>query len=222
MPRNIQHEINKLKKMILSLSSLVEDSVNKASASVLNVSKEDAELVIQNDEKIDEMEIEVEEECLKILALHQPVATDLRYIVAIIKINDELERIGDLAVNIAERTLSLTECDKVEIGFDFTKMTEKVTNMLNKSINSLVQFDEKSAHEVLHLDEEIDTIHSQMYVKLREIVNTNTNLLTTGMHYLSVSKHLERIADHAESIAENVIYMIGGEIIRHTHSSNSI
>jgi len=219
MARNIQYEIGKLQKMILTLSALVEGSLNKASASVLQISKKEAKEVIENDVKVDEMEIEVEEECLKILALHQPVATDLRYIVAILKINDELERIGDLSVNIAERTLSLAECVKIDLGFEFKTMTQKVIAMLNKSINALIDSDKASAYEVLQMDNEIDEIHSHMYDKVQRVVSENPESIRIALHYLSVSKHLERIADHAESIAEIIIYMVGGDIIRHHHNS---
>jgi len=218
MPRNIQYEIGKLKKMILRLSSLVEGSLEKASASVLRVSKIEAEQVVENDKEIDAMEITVEEECLKLLALHQPVATDLRYIITVLKINDELERIGDLSVNIAERTLSLFECEKINLGFDFKLMTQKVIAMLKKSVNALIDSDEVSAYEVLYMDNEIDQMHSEIYDKVQHVASDKPDSIRIALHYLSISKHLERIADHAESIAENIIYMIGGEIIRHHHS----
>ena len=217
MSRHLQREIDKLSKMLFGLSAQVEESVRTA---VRSVERRDAALaaeVIQKDRTVDQIEVEVEEECLKILALHQPVAIDLRLVIAILKINNDLERIGDLAVNIAERAEFLAEHEKVDIPFDFAGMTEKAQAMLKKSLDALVRMDAKLAREVCASDDEVDDINRQMYDKVKNGIRQNPADMDSLIHLLGVSRHLERIADHATNIAEDVLYMLEGEITRHGH-----
>jgi phosphate transport system protein len=157
----------------------------------------------------------LEEECLKILALHQPVAIDLRFVIAVLKINNDLERIGDLAVNIAERALFLTSQKPVDIPFDFMGMSEKTKIMLKMSLDALVNMDAKMAHDVCALDDGVDAINRRMYQQVQEGILENPEQIGSLIHCLSTSRHLERIADHATNIAEDVIYMVAGEIVRH-------
>lgn len=215
MAIHLQIEVEKLKHQILELGSLVEEHLQLALRSVEENSEEQARQVIDGDDKIDEREIEVEEECLKILALHQPVAVDLRYLIAVLKINNELERIGDMSVNIAERSLALHQGPRVNAPFDVHKMGERVGVMLKLSLDSLIRYDEKLAHEVQRIDDEVDQMNRQTYETVKRMIREDINNLESMTHFLSISRNLERIADHAENIAEDVLYMIEGEIVRH-------
>ncbi len=215
MPKHLQRALEKLKRSVLSLSGMVEESVRDA---VLALERRDARLaekVIEADLEIDHAEVDVEEECLKILALHQPVAIDLRFIVAVLKINNDLERIGDLAVNIAERAQFLATHAKVDIPFDFAGMAEKAQAMVTQSLDALVNLDAKAALAVCAADDEVDAMNRQMYLQVRQGMRDHPDQLESLTHLLSTSRHLERIADHATNIAEDVIYMVQGEIVRH-------
>ena len=174
-----------------------------------------AEEVIGSDPVIDRHEVEVEEECLKILALHQPVAIDLRFIIAVLKINNDLERIADLAVNIASRAVSLAQLPKVFTPLDFNAMANKVKGMLQLALQALVKLDAKIAWDVMRSDSEIDAIHREMFSSLGELIKKHSEHSDAYIHYLSVSRNLERVADHTTNIAEDVIYMVDGEIVRH-------
>jgi len=171
--------------------------------------------VIEQDRQIDRMEIDVEEECLKILALHQPVAIDLRFIVAVLKINNDLERIGDLAANIAQRAAFLSQRDRISIPFDFAGMAAKTQAMLRDALNALVEMDAEVALGVCARDDEVDEIDRQMYSQVEAAILQHPEYIDSLINLLGVSRQLERIADHATNIAEDVIYMIKGEIVRH-------
>jgi phosphate transport system protein len=214
---HLQREITKLKKDILTIGAMAELSVRDA---MLAIEKRDETLarnVIEKDTEIDQMEVEVEETCLKILALHQPVAIDLRFIIAVLKINNDLERIGDLAVNIAERAVFLASQPKVNISFDFARMARIAQEMLNKSLDALVNLNAELARKVGACDDEIDAMYRQMYQTVQEAIEADPSQIVFLIHFLSTARHLERIADHATNIAEDVIYMIEGEIVRHKH-----
>ncbi len=216
MPVHLQREIENLKKDVLTLGAMVEMSVREAALAITNRDDELARSVIDKDIKIDRMEVEIEEACLKILALHQPVAIDLRFIIAVLKINNDLERVGDLAVNIAERALFLASQAPVETGFDFVGMSRKVQAMLRKSLDALVQLSVPLAHEVCASDDEVDALNREMYLLVQDAVVTYPGRTEAYVHLLSVSRHFERIADHATNIAEDIIYMIEGDIVRHS------
>jgi phosphate transport system protein len=215
MTKHFHHELERLKKKLLALSAIVEESVERAVRSISNRDVDLAREVIENDRAIDLLEVEVEEECLKILALHQPVAGDLRFVVAVLKINNDLERIGDLAVNIAERSTYLSEKEPIAMPFDFATMEKKTRLMLEKSIDSLIQMNLKVANEVGAADDEIDAINREMYNQVAIGVRKSPDQADRLIHCLSISRHLERIADYATNIAEDVIYMIEGQIVRH-------
>ncbi len=216
MTQIMQHELDKLKKQLLELSAVVEEGVQQAARSLEQLDVALAQKVIDTDEEVNQMEVELEEECLKVLALHQPVAIDLRYIVAVLKINNDLERISDLAANVAERTLALAQTEKITPPFDFSGMATNVQNMLKVALDSLVQLDTDLAQKVLELDDDVDCMHSQNYKLIKDQIRANINHLEPLSQYLTVSRHLERIADLATNIAEDVYYMIEGEIVRHT------
>ncbi|MBN1596369.1 phosphate signaling complex protein PhoU [candidate division FCPU426 bacterium] len=215
MTVHLSKEITRLKKMILQLCAVVEDRFQKAVAAVQERNASLADSVIADDKTIDHMEVEVEEECLKILALHQPVAIDLRYVVAVLKMNNDLERIGDLAVNISEQAAELARCEQMAVGFDFNTMAQKVRIMLQKSIEALVNMTPPLAREVLISDDEIDNMNREMYALIYKAVQGQPQCLPILLRYLSVSRYLERIADYTTNIAEDVIYMIEGQIVRH-------
>ncbi|OHB59313.1 MAG: phosphate transport system regulatory protein PhoU [Planctomycetes bacterium RBG_13_46_10] len=215
MPIHLQREIENLKKKILRLGAMVENCVREAALSIEQADTHLAQKIIDNDYIIDQAEVEVEEECLKTLALHQPVAIDLRFIVAVLKINNDLERIGDLAVNIAERAVFLATQPKVSVTLDFSRMAHKAQLMLKKSLDALVNLSVSLATEVCNCDDEIDAMNRKMYIDVQEAICSYPQQLGSLIHLLSVSRHLERIADHATNIAEDVIYMIEGKIVRH-------
>ena len=215
MAKHLQKEIENLKKRLLSLGAMVENAVREAT---LSIEKRDVSLankVIEEDEEIDQTEVDIEEECLKILALHQPVAIDLRFIVAVLKINSDLERIGDLAVNIAERAVFLAGQPKVNVSLGLVEMAHGTQAMLKKSLDALVNLDAALAHDVCVSDDEVDAMNRQMYLKVQDAILKNPEQIASLIHLLSASRHLERIADHATNIAEDVIYMIEGQIVRH-------
>lgn len=216
MPKHMQHDIDKLKAKIIAMGEAVEDRVYQATLSVINRDPAKANAVIKGDREIDDMEVDIEEDCLKILALYQPVAIDLRFIVAALKINSDLERIGDLAVNIAERGLFLAAQDKFEIPFDLSAMVNLAEKMVTESIDSLINHDVRLAHQIRAADDNMDAMNREMYTKLKGMLTTDTEHVNNLLHVLSVGRHLERIADHATNIAEDVIYLVDAQIIRHT------
>jgi phosphate transport system protein len=215
MNQQLQIEIEKLKKKILALGAGAEESVHRAVTAMVRRDAAMARQVIDEDGAIDQAEVDLEEECLKILALHQPVAVDLRFIVAVLRINAELERIGDLAVNIAERTVYLAGRDTVDIPFDFTGMALKAQSMLKMSLDSLVTLNIGLAREVLVKDDGVDAMNREMYLQVQDGIRRRPDQLDQLIHILSASRHLERIADHCTNIAEDVIYLAEGEIVRH-------
>ena len=215
MPKHFHRELQKLKKRILSLGAMVEERVYMATKSIENRDSDLAEKIIKSDYEIDEMEVDVEEECLKILALYQPVAVDLRFITAVIKINNDLERIADEAVNIARGVKYIAKGKKLHFDFDFYSMAEKTEAMLKKSLDALVTLDVDLAFKVCILDDEVDKINAEVHRIVKDGIKDNPDHVESFINLLLISRHLERIADHATNIAEEVIYLIEGEIVRH-------
>ncbi|NIA10951.1 MAG: phosphate signaling complex protein PhoU [Nitrospiraceae bacterium] len=215
MSVHLLKEIEKLKKLIIAEGTVVEESVTLAVSSIENRDAGQARQVIKMDDEIDQLEVNLEEEGLKILALHQPVAIDLRFIVAVLKINNDLERIGDLSVNIAERAMFLASRPPLDIPFDFKAMTANVRMMLAHSLDALVKMDPGMAKDVCASDDIVDEINRKMYSQVHEGIKKHPGRFECLIHFLLVSRHLERIADLATNIAEDVIYMIDGNIVRH-------
>jgi phosphate transport system protein len=211
----MKNEIEKLKKKLLSLCAQVQEQLWQAVKSIKERDYDLARQVVDHDSMIDQDEVDIEEECLKILALYQPVAIDLRFIVTALKINNDLERIADLSVNIAERSEFLANHDPVNVPFDFETTAEKAQTMLQKSIDALVNIDCAQAYEVCEMDDEVDAINRQMYELVKQSILKQPQHIESLIHLLSVSRHLERIGDHATNIAEDVIYMAEGRIVRH-------
>jgi phosphate transport system protein len=208
-------KIDKLKTEILALGAKVEESLQLAVKALECRDPELAAQVIDGDSEIDTKEVDLEEECLEILALHQPVAADLRYIVAVLKINNDLERIGDLAVNIAETAIHMGTRPASANPFDYSAMAEKTQDMLKKALDALVNMETTLAYQVCAEDDEVDYMKHMIHRKFQDKVREDLGNLESLVHLFLVSRHLERIADHATNIAEEVIYMITGEIHRH-------
>ena len=215
MARHLQRELERLKKRILSLGAMVEERVRMATRALEQRDMPRAEQIMAMDYEVDEREVEVEEECLKILALHQPVAVDLRFLTAVIKINNDLERIGDEAVNIARCVTLIAQKEPLDVTLDFPTMADKTQAMLKSSLDSLVNLDLDVAFRVLTLDDEVDHIHSRMYDHVKALIQKYPDRVGFLINHYLISRYLERIADHATNIAEEVIYMIEGEIVRH-------
>ena len=216
MTVHLHREIESIKRRILSLSALVEEQVSMSVEALLRRDEELAELVCQRDERIDQLEVEVEEECLKVLALHQPVAVDLRFLVAVLKINSDLERIGDLAVNIAKKAIRFAKGPPVPIPFDIERMWRLTESMLRDSIKSLINIDSSLAANICVRDDEVDDIKKDCRHLTVELISNGEGDSETLLTLMAAVRNLERIADHATNIAEDVIYMIEGKIMRHS------
>ncbi|PWB70042.1 phosphate transport system regulatory protein PhoU [candidate division GN15 bacterium] len=219
MAQHLQREIEQLKKKILSLGASVEGSVRKAVSSVQQRDTALAERVIAGDVEIDQLEVDLEEDCLKILALHQPVAIDLRFIVAVLKINNDLERIGDLATNISERAVFLASRQQITTPYDLSAIAEKAQVMVRRSLDSLVNLDASLARDVCRMDDDVDALNREAFERAKNAIQRHPEQVDILIAYLSVSRYLERIADHATNIAEDVIYMTEGVIARHRAES---
>ncbi len=220
MERHLQREIDNLKRRLLALSAEVENDVRMAVQAVDNRDPKLADTVLRRETEVNSTEVEVEEECLKILALYQPVAADLRYIIAILKINHDLERIGDLAVHIAERGQFLYQQPRMDIPFRLGEMADKTQAMLKKVLDAFVNLDEAAARTVCADDEEVDAIHREHFEQVKTAVIANPQMFECLLQILHISRHLERIADHATNIAEDLIYLIEGRIVRHLPEVN--
>jgi phosphate transport system protein len=215
MAIHLNRAMDKVKKEILALGALVEDRFRKSIQAVRTKDLDLAQWVIDSDYEVDEREIEVEEECLKILALYQPVATDLRLIVAVIKINNDLERIADYAGNIARRFITSAD-DPGKFKYDYTAMAEQAVNMLKLSLDALVGMDVATAYHVLEMDEEVNTMRDDAYRTMKADIQAHPNMVAEIINMYLISRHIERIGDHTTNIAEEVIYLIEGDIVRHT------
>jgi phosphate transport system protein len=211
----LQREIERLKKHLLSLCAIVEDQVQMAIQALLERDEDLARKVERRDADVDQREIEVEEECLKTLALYQPVAIDLRLIIAALKINNDLERIGDLAVNIAHKAAAFAGEPPLEIPFDIGGMWEKTQVMLRDSLNALVNMDARLAEAVCAGDDEVDRMKHETRLALEERMRQEPERVRPLLRLMAVSRNLERIADCATNIAEDVIYLVDGKIVRH-------
>jgi phosphate transport system protein len=210
-----QREIENLKKLVLSLGALVEEQIQRAMLALERRDTEMANEVILKDKEIDSLEIVIEEECLKILALYQPVAKELRFVVAVLKMNNDLERMGDLASNIAKRARYLSKKEKIDLIADFGPVAEKTQAMVKKSLDALVNTDVNLAREVCASDDVVDKLTKQMLKRTVNAIEKHPERTKDYFSIRSVSKNLERIADSATNIAEDVVYLCSGEIIRH-------
>ena len=215
MTIHFQSELEKIKKRILSLGSLVEERVRMAIHAIDTHNTETAAQIVSTDYEIDETEVEIEEECLKVLALYQPVAIDLRFLITVIKINNDLERIADEAVNIAQRVSTISKIEKNQFPYEYSRMAEKAEFMLKKSLDAFVNLDLDLAFKVLMMDDEVDAMHRNSYDLIKTSIKLAPDKVGVFINYYLISRHIERLADHATNIAEEVIYLIEGQIVRH-------
>jgi phosphate transport system protein len=218
MKIHLHIEIEKLKKKILAYGAMVDDAIGRAIKALKERDIELADKIISDDKEMDSTEVEIEEDCLKLLALYSPVANDLRFIITVLKINNDLERIADQAVNIAERAKFLSSHSEMNIPYELTLMCEKTIKMLENSLNSLINQDVNLAHEVIMADDEVDALHSKMYSIIQNRIREDLDKIGCLISILIVSRYLERIADQVTNIAEDVIYLVSGDIVRHSGS----
>jgi len=215
MAANLHKEINKIKKLILSLGAMAEHRFRRAIDAVKKGDRDIAQSIIDSDVEVDELEVDIEEECLKILALYQPVAVDLRFIIAVIKINNDLERVADEAVNIAQRVKSISGRNIGKYNFDYTRMAELAGLMLKKSLDALVQMDSDIAESVQTTDKLVNTIRNEAYDAMKDAILSSPEYAGQIVNRYLIARHLERIGDHATNIAEEVRYLVNGKIVRH-------
>ncbi|MEX0688991.1 MAG: phosphate signaling complex protein PhoU [Pirellulales bacterium] len=215
MTRHIERQIEQLKERILRLGTLVEEAISKSITALINRDVPLAQRVMANDEEIDRMEVEVEEECLKLLALYQPVAADLRLVVAMLKINNDLERMGDLAKNIAKRVSQLAEHKPLDLPPEIRTMAMQAQDMVKQCLDAVVRGDPALARLVREEDDLVDDGRQRIQRRVMQGIKDDPEAVESLLRINSVSKHIERIADMATNIAEDVIYMVEGEIVRH-------
>ncbi len=215
MNTHLIKDLDKLKSKILGLANLVENNVRKSVTALRELSIPLANEVIAADKQVDEIEVGIEDECLKILALHQPVASDLRFVITVLKINNELEHISDTATNIAKRVQYILEEKRVDIPFDIDTMTSRTVFMLKTCLDAFLTGDEMLSIGVCQDDDIVDEIHKNCYANIKAALAKHPENSMAQMHYLLVCRAIERIADLCTNIAEDIIYMKSSIIVRH-------
>lgn len=218
MKTHIEREIHKLKHHILTLSAEVENSIYESYNALIALDVDKANKVIENDDIIDQYEVDIEEECLKIMALYQPVAGDLRMVIGLLKMNNDLERMGDLASNICKYVIKIAKFDIVEMSPKFNLIFSETRKMVRDSLDSLVNSDEELARKVCNNDDVVDQLNIEIIRDIQEQLQKTPNKVRSLLFLLSVTRSIERIADYATNIAEDVIYMTHGHIVRHGRS----
>lgn len=219
MSLHLQRDLDALKKEILQLGNIVESAINFALLSLINREADLADKAMQFEKEINSKEVLIEEECLKILALHQPVAVDLRFIVVVLKVNNDLERMGDIARNIAMRAKYLASQPHVPVFEEMSsELPETVRSMVRKSLDSLVSLDLDLAISVMKMDDRVDEINRKMYVEVKRIIEADVRNTDVALNLLSTSRYMERIADLSTNIAEDVVFMVDGRVVRHSAS----
>lgn len=214
---HMERAIDRLKRRILEMGAEVEQATGRAFRALRRWDLAEARRVVEMDRTIDRQELEIEEDCLKILALYQPVAADLRRVISIMKINNDLERIGDLAKNIADYTLAIARCGKIEIPGQFDEMFDRAMQMVRDSLDAFVNFDPELAREVCYADDDVDAMNVRIIGAIRERLQESPAAVDQLLYLISVSRGVERMADYATNIAEDAFYMITGETLRHRH-----
>ncbi|MBU1168248.1 MAG: phosphate signaling complex protein PhoU [Proteobacteria bacterium] len=211
----LRNELEKIRKKLLEVGGMAEDRFRKAVKAIKYGDLSLCEEIISHDFEVDNMEVEVEEDCLKVLALHQPVAGDLRFLIVVIKINNDLERIADQAVNIAQRVVRVQGFSYHHFIDDYETMADMTGNMLKMSLDAFVNMDTALAESIRVMDNDVDEMKNIFYDRIKAEIMKTPEKTGKLINLLLISRHLERIADHATNIAEEVIYMKKGEIIRH-------
>jgi phosphate transport system protein len=214
MVKHLERDLDNLQHDIMDLARAVEQAIQKATRALRERDVALAQEVIDGDRGIDQGENLIEEECLKMLAVHQPVAIDLRRVAAAMMINVDLERMADLAENIAERAIALADAPEVEVSDRLQRMADLTAVMVRQSLESFVNLDTQAARAVCRLDDEVDRYNREIIAELVKAMR-RPELVEAGLSLFSATRHLENIADHATNIAEDVLYLVEGEIVRH-------
>ena len=215
MTRHIDRQIGNLKEKIRRVGTVVEEAISKSISAVINRDVQLAQRVLASDDAIDRMEVEVEEECLKILALYQPVAADLRFVVAVLKINNDLERMGDLAKNIAKRVAQLEGAGPVELPPEIRTMAMQAEEMVRECLAAVIDADPVLARRIREQDDVVDQARQKVRKRILAGIKEHPENVEVLLRINSITKHIERIADMATNVAEDVIYMVEGDIVRH-------
>jgi len=215
MSIHLNRDLESLQQHIMSMCAAVEDVVHRAVEELGRPDVAVSQEIVECDEEIDHWDVRIEEECLKILALHQPVALNLRRVAAVMKISWELERVADLAVNIAERAAALAGAPAFAVPDKLAHMADVALEMLRSSLDAFAAKESRLARQVRDRDETVDALNRQIIDELLQVMKRSPDLLDAALLLFSVSRHIERIADHATNIAEHVVYLVDGEIIRH-------
>jgi phosphate transport system protein len=213
--RHFAVELEELNQALLGMGALVESSIHCSVQALVNRDERMARRVIEDETRINQMELDIDARVTRLLALNQPVAGDLRLLIIALKINTDLERMGDLAVNIAERAISLAKVPLVKPLIDTPRMASLVEDMLHSSLDAFVKRDADLAEKVLPADDEVDSIRDNIYSELLEVMQSNPSVVPSAIHLMFVARNLERIADHTTNIAEDVIFLVRGVDIRH-------
>jgi phosphate transport system protein len=220
--RHFDEELAELKATLVRMASLAEDQIDQALSALTNRNSDQARQVIARDHKVNALDVEIDEECLRLLALHQPAARDLRLVTTAMKISTELERISDLAENVCERTIELNEEPQLKPYIDIPRMGNLARTMVKESIDAFVKDDSALARKVLANDDLVDDLMEQIFRELLSYMIEDPHTITRAIRLSFVAKYLERIADHATNIAELVVYLVEGKIIRHTTPAQSV
>ena len=216
MERHFDGELKELKELLLTMAGLSEGLIAMAVKSLRVLDEKEARTVIAKDKEVDQFELEIGKAAIGLLARHQPMASDLRFITSIMQISTDLERIADLAVDIAERTLELVGTTLVKPLIDIPKLGLLAQKMVKESIDAFVSQNVNLAREVCNKDDEADFLRDAVYQELIELVSKDGSLAPRAIPLLLVARHLERICDHATNIAEDVVYLVKAEVIKHT------
>jgi phosphate transport system protein len=215
LERHFDQELEDLKQRLLWMGSLAERAVHQAVHAVLDAEEPLAEAVLEEETAINEIQLEIDDRVQRLLALQQPMAVDLRFILAVSRINNDLERIGDQAVNIAQSALRILRHPQVKPYVDLPRMSDIAEGMVRDSLNALVQRDVELAQRVLARDDQVDSLRDQMFRELLTYMMENSAVVFPAFELILVAKNIERIGDHATNIAEDVIYMVQGRDVRH-------
>jgi phosphate transport system protein len=216
MQRHFHEELDALKQTLLAMGALVEDQIRRVMRALIERDGELAQDVIDRDRQVNAYDVEVDEKCVELLALHQPTAGDLRFITTAMKIVTDLERIGDQAVNIAQRALELNQEPQLKPYIDLPRMAEKAQRMVKEALDAFVARDTALARQVCGKDAEVDGIKEQVFRELLTYMMSDARTIPRAIRLMLVSRFLERVADHATNIAEMVIYMVESKMVRHT------
>lgn len=219
--RHFVEELEQLKTKLLEMGSLVEASIQRSISAVTQQDRDAAEEVFRNEVRVNAIELEIDDFAIKLLALHQPMAADLRLIVAALKINTDLERMGDLSVSIAERALSLIEGPVIKPMIDIPHIAGLVQSMVRKALDAFVMRDADLARSVLASDDAVDRLRTASYHELTSFMEKNPGNIQQSLHLMAVTRNLERIADHSTNIAEDVLFLVKGIDVRHHAESRS-